>query len=131
LASSLPKERTAYQAIDDIVHELQGCTLSFRRPSDLDFVPTPLNSVSVPVLARTAKNTPLLEQIQKLEGLQKKLKHVQSHGDRGVRKARKEAGAQVERALEELKWVQNMIWNTVSEFPEHIALKMNSDYISF
>lgn len=130
-SASPPKERAPYQAIDDIVCELQCCILSFQRPRDLDFVPTPLNPVSVPISACTPKNALLLEQIHKLEGLRKRLKRVHSHGNRGVRKARREARAQVDRALEELRWVQNMTWNKVSEFPEHIALRMNSDYMSF
>lgn len=114
--SSIPlsKERASHQAINDIVRELHNCTVSFQRPSDLDFEFIPSSPAALPRLARTTKNAPLLEQTQKLKSMQDKLKSVHSHGDRGVRKARKEAVAQVERALEDLKRTQVMIWNKVS-----------------
>lgn len=111
---SLQPQHTAYSAIEDIVYELNCCTISFQRPLDLDFETGSFNNGAPPRLAYTSKNRPLIEQNQRLERLQDKLDAIKSHGDRDVRRARKQAGAQVVRALEDLKWIQNTIWSKVS-----------------
>lgn len=89
---------------------MNALVLSFRCPTDLEFEPMSRDQ-SVPKLTFSSKNRPLLEQNQKLEKLQSKLDAVESHGDADVRKARKAAVGQVERALEDVKRMQVMAWN--------------------
>ncbi|KAF8603433.1 hypothetical protein BDV93DRAFT_606724 [Ceratobasidium sp. AG-I] len=109
--SLFPKEHASYQAIGAIERELHNCSASFQPPSDLDFESLPSTPAAFPRLASTPKNAPLLQQIQKIERLQSKLRSVTSHGDRGVRKERKRVAAQLERALECLRRLEVQIWN--------------------
>ncbi|KAF8603461.1 hypothetical protein BDV93DRAFT_523249 [Ceratobasidium sp. AG-I] len=90
---------------------MNSLVLSFQYPRDLEFESAPLDRHTVPKLTFASKNRPMLEQNQKLESLQTKLDAVESHGDANVRKARKDAVAEIERALEDLKRVQAMVWN--------------------
>ena len=106
--------QASYSAIDQITHEMHSLVRSFQFPHDLEFESAPLDRHTVPRLTFGSKNRGLLEQNQKLERLQAKLDAVESHGDSNVRQARKNAVAQVERALEDLKRGQAIVWNQVS-----------------
>lgn len=112
--SPSPIHQNAYSAINHVIRELRTCTASFQYPEDLDFETSSPNSQSVPKLAYTPRNRPFLEQLRKLESLQEKLDGIDSHGDQGVRKARKETGAFIERALADMEWAQAMFWDKVS-----------------
>ncbi|KAF8603431.1 hypothetical protein BDV93DRAFT_579464 [Ceratobasidium sp. AG-I] len=110
------QHHATHSQIKRIVYDLNCCVLTFQRPLDLDFEPISLSAGVVPKLARTEKNRPLREQNQKLMHLQEKLDCIQLHGDKNVQKAQEEARAQVGRALEDLRWLQTMIFNKVSSY---------------
>ncbi|KAF8603452.1 hypothetical protein BDV93DRAFT_523233 [Ceratobasidium sp. AG-I] len=103
--------QAAYSTINQITHEMNSLVRSFQLPHDLEFESAPSDRHAVPKLTFASKNRGLLEQNQKLERLQTRLDAVESHGDSNVRKARKDAVAQIERALEDLKRAQAMVWN--------------------
>ncbi|KAF8593364.1 hypothetical protein BDV93DRAFT_612258 [Ceratobasidium sp. AG-I] len=107
----LTTRQASYLAINQIISEMHSLVSSFQCPHDLEFDSAPPYSHTVPKLTLSPKNQPLLEQNQKLESLQMRLDDVESHGDADVRYARKEANAKVERALDDLKRAQAIVWN--------------------
>jgi hypothetical protein len=106
----------AYAEIGQVLCELKSCvrSSSFLCPTDLEFEPAPLNSLSVPKLTRSVKNGPLIEQVDKLMALQRRLDGISSHGDKELRMTRKTASVKVEQALKDLKRIQAAVWSRVS-----------------
>ncbi|KAG9105495.1 hypothetical protein FRC07_009241, partial [Ceratobasidium sp. 392] len=105
-----PAHVAAYSTIGQINYELDAYVVAFEYPRDLDFEAPIPGTNAVPTLAYTAKNRPLLEHIQNLEKLQNELDGIESYGDHGIRKARKDVVMKVERELDGLRRIQARIW---------------------
>ncbi|KAG8747092.1 hypothetical protein FRC10_002508 [Ceratobasidium sp. 414] len=108
-----PAHAAAYSTIDQIVHEFDSYVVAFQHPRELDFGAPAADPNVVPALSFTAKNRPLFEHVQNLETLQTELDGIESYGDQGIRKARKEAVVIIQNELDGLKRVQARIWYKV------------------
>ncbi|KAG9073532.1 hypothetical protein FS749_015038, partial [Ceratobasidium sp. UAMH 11750] len=95
-----PAFAAAYSTIGQIKYEVEECLNAFKHPRDLDFVAASSNPNVVPALGFTAKNRPLLEHIQNLEALQAELDDIESYGDHGIRRARKDVVIMIQHEID-------------------------------
>ncbi|KAG8792585.1 hypothetical protein FRC12_005636 [Ceratobasidium sp. 428] len=108
-------------AVGGIVAMFASLRSSFTFPSRLDFVSP--SSCDSPKLAYTPNNAPLHQYEHVLTGLLTQLDAVESYGDEGVRKARKEAVKQIEGELAGLDE------RKIDEWREHYAPKQGANTI--
>lgn len=95
----------AHSEIDQVIHEYNTLVLHFKFPQNLDFA-TSAEGKYLPQLTHTPANKGLLEHTHKLEKLLERLDDVQSNGNRGVQRKRKQAVDRLIQELEELKRMQ-------------------------
>ncbi|CAE7090520.1 unnamed protein product [Rhizoctonia solani] len=95
---------TARKEVKQLTYEFNNLVLGFKFPSNLEFTNSP-NEGELPKLAHTPASKPLLEHNHKLEKLLEKLDAIESHGDKGVQRMRKQV---VERMLSELDGLKRM-----------------------
>ncbi|KDN45671.1 hypothetical protein RSAG8_04755, partial [Rhizoctonia solani AG-8 WAC10335] len=98
----------SYAAVQSILFSLATRQSDFTFPTQLDFVP------GTSKLAYTPNNAPLHGYEHALTGLLTQLDAVESCGDDGVRKARKEAVKTIETELERLDGMKAEMWNRAS-----------------
>ncbi|KAJ1302143.1 hypothetical protein OPQ81_000971 [Rhizoctonia solani] len=98
----------SYSAVELILASLATIQSEFTFPTQLDFLP------GSPKLAYTPNNAPLHGYEHALTGLLTQLDAVESYGDDGVRKARKEAVKTIEKELERLDGMKAEAWNRVN-----------------
>ncbi|KAG9120603.1 hypothetical protein FRC07_003843 [Ceratobasidium sp. 392] len=104
----------AYAAIDGVIYEHNKCVLSFKMPTQLDFV-APKDGETVPQLPYTGPNKPFIHHRHELDGLLDRLDKIESHGDDKIRRMRKQAVEEVKQSLGELKRQQSMAWFNLLE----------------
>ncbi|KAH7345725.1 hypothetical protein B0J17DRAFT_640954 [Rhizoctonia solani] len=100
---------SSYAAVQSILSSFATLQSEFTFPTQLDFLPGSLK------LAYTPNNAPLHGYEHALTGLLTRLDAVESYGDGGVRRARKEAVKTIERALERLDEMKAEIRKRASE----------------
>ncbi|KAH7345727.1 hypothetical protein B0J17DRAFT_48151 [Rhizoctonia solani] len=99
----------SHAAVQSILSSFTTLRSEFKFPTQLDFLPGSSK------LAYTTNNAPLHGYEHALTGLLTRLDAVESYGDDGVRRARKEAVKTIEKELERLDEMKAETWNRASE----------------
>ncbi|KAG8679447.1 hypothetical protein FRC11_003722, partial [Ceratobasidium sp. 423] len=111
----------SYAAVQSILSSFATLQSEFSFPTQPDFLP----GLS-PKLAYTPNNAPLHGYEHALTGLLTQLDGVESYGDSGVRKARKEAVKTIEKELERLDGMKAEAWKCITEpkpeMPEPVSV---------
>ncbi|CAE6505471.1 unnamed protein product, partial [Rhizoctonia solani] len=110
----------SYAAVQSILSSFATLQSEFTFPAQLDFLPG-----SSLKLAYTPNNAPLHGYEHALTGLLTQLDAVESYGDDGVRKARKEAVKSIEKELERLDGMKAEAWKRATE-PEPEVSELGS-----
>ncbi|CAE6505449.1 unnamed protein product [Rhizoctonia solani] len=110
----------SYATVQSIVSSFATLQSEFTFPTQLDFLPG-----SSLKLAYTLNNAPLHGYEHALTGLLTQLDAVESYGDDGVRKARKEAVKSIEKELERLDGMKAEAWKRATE-PEPEVSELGS-----
>ncbi|CUA74807.1 hypothetical protein RSOLAG22IIIB_11503 [Rhizoctonia solani] len=109
----------SHTAIQSVLSSLTALQSEFTFPTRLDFQPGSSK------LAYTPNNAPLHGYEHALTGLLTKLDAVESYGDDGVRRARKEGVKTIEQELERLDEMKAEVWRRINE-PEPEVVKSNT-----
>ncbi|CUA71491.1 hypothetical protein RSOLAG22IIIB_09618 [Rhizoctonia solani] len=110
----------SYAAIQSVLSSLTALQSEFTFPTRLDFQPGSSK------LAYTSNNAPLHGYEHALTGLLTRLDAVESYGDDGVRRARKEAVKTIEQELERLDGMKAEAWKRINE-PEPQVVKLSDE----